>query len=292
MIFEKEIMEMTQPKFEFPTEMSILKEYYENEITLLNYVIEYKNALSNVNESTELAVIQEEFNNKAINKIKEIIKKFIEFCKNILRTVKDKIKKHTTYLNQKLDTIEYYIKYKNADNIIIKIIDPDYIQDFEKEVETSIKLLSNYMRLLQDVVLNDKIDKYDILDIKNKIQPMKIESLDPNKYISTHVIRKDNASKIVNSIKESITITEHNRVIYETMINNFIKNSEAYLKHRTGYSGEKSQEIVSTINLILAKSQLISNAYASVINGYMIMINNSVDSIIKKAKIKESNNEE
>lgn len=286
MIFEKEIMEMTQPKFEFPTEMSILKEYYENEITLLNYVIEYKNALSNVNESTELAVIQEEFNNKAINKIKEIIKKFIEFCKNILRTVKDKIKEHTTSINHKLQTIDYYIKYKKLDNIIIKYVKGDYVNDFDREAKECGKKLEQSISAIQNAIGREDVKDYDIKDAYDIIKELKVEAPDPNKYIDTAVIKKENAAGLVSSIKKDIQIAKYMEATFASNISNLVSVAEK-AKNIANPNTSKNQEILSCINMIITKSQMLANTHASVINGFLVMTNKELDTIIKKAKVKE-----
>lgn len=288
MIFESTIREMTQPKieFEFPTEMDILKEYYENEITLLNYIVEYKNALVNVDESTDLAVIQEEFNNKAINKIKEIIKKFIEFCKKILKAVKDKIKEYTTSINHKLQTIDYYIKYKKIDNIIVKQISGNFVVSFDDEASEYGKKLEQGVDALKDAANRDDIKEYDIKGVYDIIKNMNLDSPDPNKFIRTVVIEKKNAAKVLGEMRDNMQIAQRIGVNFDVNIKRLIANVERF-KDIANTETAKDQQILSAMNLIITKSQMLANTHASVIKGFLDMTNSSLEQIIKKAKVKE-----
>lgn len=72
-----------------PTE--IMEEYYENEIYFLNSVIECQNSImenGSILESDNNYII-EGFASNIIQKIKEIIDKFIEWCKNIFKSIKN-----------------------------------------------------------------------------------------------------------------------------------------------------------------------------------------------------------
>ena len=147
------------PSFEIPTQLDIMKEFYENEITLLNYTIEHNTVLSNVNESTDLAVINEEFNNKVINKIKTIIIQFIEFCKKMGRIVKLKLRDHIDNLKQKKDTLEAYLEKKTFSNIVFKYISPRFMDDFDRQIVSYISDIEKSYDVLRKIMSNsDSVD--------------------------------------------------------------------------------------------------------------------------------------
>lgn len=88
MIFESAIRGYTKTTIDFPTELQIMEEYYQNEISILNMAIDYRNSKSAVNESY-IEAIHEGFVNNVIEKVKLLIKKFLEW----LRSIKDSVMK-------------------------------------------------------------------------------------------------------------------------------------------------------------------------------------------------------
>lgn len=69
--------------------IEIMQEYYENELYFLNQTIKFNNESNTITESSELTAIREGFVQTTINKIKEILQKFLDW----LRGIKDKIMK-------------------------------------------------------------------------------------------------------------------------------------------------------------------------------------------------------
>lgn len=72
-VLENSLNEMTNP-------INIMTEYYENEISFLNSVIEYQEIVS---ESCDLKTLHEGFIETTKNKIKELIDKFIKWLKDL-----------------------------------------------------------------------------------------------------------------------------------------------------------------------------------------------------------------
>lgn len=73
LILENSLNEMTNP-------INIMEEYYKNEISFLNSVIEYRGIVS---ESCDLKILHEGFIEATKNKIKELIDKFIKWLKDL-----------------------------------------------------------------------------------------------------------------------------------------------------------------------------------------------------------------
>ena len=69
MILENQLEKLTD-------HANIIQEYYENEVSFLNSIIEYQDK-SLITESTDLQVLQEGFAENIAKKIKELIDKFL-----------------------------------------------------------------------------------------------------------------------------------------------------------------------------------------------------------------------
>lgn len=80
---------------------NIIAEYYQNEISLLESIIEMNNEVASINEANDLVVsdkyidadyevkeVKDSFVKKAIQKLKELVQKFIEWCKKLAATIK------------------------------------------------------------------------------------------------------------------------------------------------------------------------------------------------------------
>lgn len=107
MILEQNFNKMTDP-------IKIMTEYYENEISFLNSVINYQNECT-VTESYELETLHEGFIETAKNKIKELINKFVNWLKGLWA-------KFTALFKKKVDNAEAAVnKAKEA----IKLIEHD-----------------------------------------------------------------------------------------------------------------------------------------------------------------------
>ena len=68
--------------------LTAMQEYYENEISFLNFIVEYKDECL-VTESYNLETLHEGFIGNIIEKIKELIEKFIDWIKSIMSAIKD-----------------------------------------------------------------------------------------------------------------------------------------------------------------------------------------------------------
>lgn len=75
--------------------VAIMQEYYENELSLMEDTIMYQKKMHNaiITESSEVEYIHEGFIENAINKIKELLQKFIDWIKNIISSIKNFFKK-------------------------------------------------------------------------------------------------------------------------------------------------------------------------------------------------------
>lgn len=137
MIFESAIKQykIEESNFELPTELDIMREYYENEISFLNMAIEYKDTLGSVNESY-LEAIHEGYIDNIKKKVKEIVDKFIAFCKKIRDIIKEKIANETMELNK------YDRKYEKIYNREIKPI-VNKSKDFYEGIKEIIPILRN-----------------------------------------------------------------------------------------------------------------------------------------------------
>lgn len=97
MILENQLEKLTDP-------IRIMQEYYENEISFLNSIIDYQNECSIVTESTELEALHEGFIETVKNTVKKIIKRFIEFLKKLSSFIKNKfLKKKQNDISEKFD---------------------------------------------------------------------------------------------------------------------------------------------------------------------------------------------
>lgn len=97
MILENQLEKLTDP-------IRIMQEYYENEISFLNSVIDYQNECSIVTESTELEALHKGFIETVKNTVKKIIKRFIEFLKRLSNIIKTKfLKKKQNDISEKFD---------------------------------------------------------------------------------------------------------------------------------------------------------------------------------------------
>lgn len=148
----------------------IIKEQYQNQIDILNTIIEFQSC-------DDLNVIKEEFKETIKNKIKEIIKKFIEWCKQ---------------LKTKIDL--FMAKYMKNFNFLEK----KYIELYKKEI----KPITNDNKLSND----DKLLKITNVLKRNNFATMKDFSdnrLLKNKLIG-HVSSSVNKSFIGNTIEDDI----------------------------------------------------------------------------------------
>lgn len=287
MIYESTVREIMNPSFEIPTQLDIMKEFYENEITLLNYTIEHNNALSTVNESTDLAVINEEFNNKVINKIKTIIIQFIEFCKKMGRIIKSKLRDHIDNLKQKKDTLEAYIEKKTFSNIVYKYISPKFMNDFDKQILSHITDIDKSYEVLRKIMTNsNSVDMEQINFIKNTIGSLRVETPNPNDYIKTTTVQKTNVSEVINTINIFIKDAENYGKQITDLLTEYTKNFKAYQNQFSRNPDEKIQAIASCVNLLATKCQMISNVYTSTLNQYLAMNNTSIDKVLSQVKVK------
>ena len=285
MIYESAVREIMNPSFEIPTQLDIMKEFYENEITLLNYTIEHNTVLSNVNESTDLAVINEEFNNKVINKIKTIIIQFIEFCKKMGRIVKLKLRDHIDNLKQKKDTLEAYLEKKTFSNIVFKYISPRFMDDFDRQIVSYISDIEKSYDVSRKIMSNsDSVDMEQINFIKNTIGSLKVETPNPNDYIKTDTIQKNNVSELINTINGWAKDAETYGKKVTDLLTEYTKNFKAYQNQFSRNPDEKVQAIASCVNLLANKCQMLSNVYTSTLNQYLSMNTKSVDKVLSQVK--------
>lgn len=100
------------------SDIEIIQEYYNNEISFLESIIDFKNESSNITESTDLESLHEGFLETIKNKIKELIQKFLDWCKKLIRLIKDKFFKNninidlTDSLNKMNEDLKMHMKEK------------------------------------------------------------------------------------------------------------------------------------------------------------------------------------
>lgn len=93
------------------SDIEIIQEYYNNEISFLESIIDYKD--QSINESVDLETIQEGFFENVIKRIKELIQKFMNWIKSIFIKFKNLLKQKFNRKEKAIkDTKE---KFKNID---------------------------------------------------------------------------------------------------------------------------------------------------------------------------------
>lgn len=105
--------------------MTILREYYENEIALLNDTIKYQDSIHEaiVTESSEAEYIHEGFISNIVEKIKELLQKFIDWVKNVLSAIRNLFKKdnNSAQVGSKKDVQQTKEKVKEKKEQIKKL---------------------------------------------------------------------------------------------------------------------------------------------------------------------------
>lgn len=135
MILENQLEKLTDP-------IRIMQEYYENEVSFLNSIIEYQDK-SLITESTDLQVLQEGFAENIAKKIKELIDKFLNWLKTLWSKFTELFKKK---INSEDD------KIKNAEKKMKDIDNDDTLSKEQKETkkENIIKNLINSNNIKND----------------------------------------------------------------------------------------------------------------------------------------------
>lgn len=106
MILENQLEKLTD-------HANIIQEYYENEVSFLNSIIEYQDK-SLITESTDLQVLQEGFAENIAKKIKELIDKFLNWLKTLWSKFTELFKKKINSEDDKIKNAEK--KMKDIDN--------------------------------------------------------------------------------------------------------------------------------------------------------------------------------
>lgn len=122
----------------------IIKEQYQNQIDILNTIIKFQSC-------DDLSIIKEEFKETIKNKIKEIIKKFIEWCKQLKTKIDLFMAKYMKNFN---------IKEKKYIALYKKEIEP-IIRDKELPDNDKFLKIANILKNNNFAVIKDKNDEMD-----------------------------------------------------------------------------------------------------------------------------------
>lgn len=92
--------------------ITIMEEYYQNEIELLNSTIEYQNSIigGGVITESDLEYLNEGFVGNIIDKIKEMVRKFIDWVKNVFRSVKELFSKKSKDTKTEVEQVKKEVK--------------------------------------------------------------------------------------------------------------------------------------------------------------------------------------
>lgn len=275
-----------------------LKEFYENEISILNSVINEANdiALSNtINANyTEISnkedPVKQNFVKKIIEKIKEMVTKFIEWSKKLIESAKNfflkdsaamikdleeaikNIQKAETFkdIRKYASKIGRATKYKDNSNSIIRYDAKDYLEqnlmllrsDYEKAIKGNNNLIDN---MIKDIQQNNKLSdktfknaKTYINDIKKKDKPSKIS----NKYFIKEYKDRSN-SKDLNRFKEILINFAKEDIACIYFIDDKSKEIIKYIEDLKWLSQQTLQKLKSMKNDINAESITLT---ANVVN--------------------------
>lgn len=205
MIYGSMILESNFNKLVDPIET--IREYYENEISLLNECIysfnEDGNSLITVGDQEDNQTSNKTksgFLKNIIERLKEILKKFIEWCKKLYYTIKGHIIKDSDGIKKDLDkaikniqkatTVNELKKYGKQIGLIMKVGDSSRVIFFGTE-----KYVSDINEKFKDIL--------NILNTTNKKIINYIETLEKDGKLSEDTI--NNIEKDVNSIKETLS---------------------------------------------------------------------------------------
>ena len=137
MILEQNFNKMTDP-------IKIMTEYYENEISFLNSVINYQNECT-VTESYELETLHEGFIETAKNKIKELINKFVNWLKGLWA-------KFTALFKKKVDNAEAAV---NKAKESMKLIEHNSNLSKEEKEEKKQEVVDKLVKSSEEEKTND-----------------------------------------------------------------------------------------------------------------------------------------
>lgn len=129
MILENQLEKLTD-------HANIIQEYYENEVSFLNSIIEYQDK-SLITESTDLQVLQEGFMENIAKKIKELIDKFLDWLKKLWSKFTELFKKKVDSEDIKIKNTEKEMKDVDNDNTLSK-------EQKETKKENIVKHLINF----------------------------------------------------------------------------------------------------------------------------------------------------
>lgn len=240
-ILEDQFNKMTDP-------IKIMTEYYENEISFLNSVIEYQNEASIVTESYELESIHEGFIETAKNKIKELIDNFLKWVKDVwskfTSVIKNKIGKKEYTLESAKEAIK---KIENNANLSSEDKNKKKLQVIYKlfktknDSDTYLPIKYNVVSLDSETVKHTLYDNYSFTGIIKDIETINL--YDDDNYASKIKFSEKNLEYIEerqNKVHDNISSFFKNKAMSaEDALSQYEKNLEEYKKIEIDFENSK-----------------------------------------------------
>lgn len=299
MIYANKVRQMVNESvvFELPSELEIMKEFFENEISFLKATIDYQETLNSVNESY-IEAIQEARVEDIKRMIKELFRKFKEWLKNTINKVTSYISNKVKNLNIDKSKIIDKVKKKSIENKLFKFEQISYLtvssalsdispaKDLQYTTKTFDQAINNLGAVIfggePDTTAFDELIEYvsniDHTDRYNNA----IAELDKKK--EKEVKGKDLAEFAQETNNEMKKITEELK-----KINNECNDTIRRYERKT--NSVKSDKEMKVYNLLLSYEKTILTNKINVINKAISINTKTLNDIKKIVNIEESANE-
>lgn len=289
-----------------------LKEFYENEIDILNSIINEANEIVRNDkiidadyeetESKNLAdSTKDGFVKRAIEKIKEIIQKFIEWCKKLMESIKNFFLKDTktiiNELNEVIKNVEKAQSYEEVkkaaksvgrikDDTVTRFNGKNYIidsvsslrKDYEKLIKNNNNLLDD---IFKDLYRDSKLSEQSSKNIKNFLEEIKTLKVKNTVSKGSYLVISHPTIKDLNLFKKMIidyAKEDINTLLYIEKMSNKITKDIKDLQNESKFNLNKIKAIkndtnskdialvASTVNAVISSGKRVYQEELKILN--------------------------